>query len=52
MKRDLEWFVNENIISTIDVIVTIPMVNRVNIRIIINADGEVSEFEFVENWEI
>lgn len=49
--RDLRWFINENIASTIDVSASIPAPGRVSIAGIIEADGVLSEFDFVENWE-
>jgi phage gp46-like protein len=50
VKRDLQWFLNEKIASSVDVTVTIPALNRIKIVININAIGKESQFEFVENW--
>jgi phage gp46-like protein len=50
--RDLAWFIDENIASSIVVVVSIPGINRVKIEININAQGEESSFEFVENWKV
>jgi len=51
VRRDLSFFVDENIASSIGVEVTIPGLNTVKIVITIEADGDESEFEFVENWK-
>lgn len=50
-KRDLNWFLVENVASSVEVDVSIPAVNKVNITVNIKAVGEESRFEFVENWK-
>ena len=50
--RDLQWLLDENIANVITVEASIPDVNKVNINVDIQAIGEESEFEFVENWKI
>lgn len=50
--RDLDWFVNEKIASSIDVIASIPDLNKVNILIIIMAQGIEHTFKFTENWKV
>jgi phage gp46-like protein len=50
-KSDLEWFVQDNIATSVEVEATIPAVNRVKLNIKIDALGEESSFEFVENWK-
>lgn len=50
VKRDLQWFLDKNIASSIDVVVTIPQLNRLKIVVTITAIGEESQFEFTENW--
>ena len=49
--RDLAWFIDKKIASSINVVVTIPGLNRIKITIEIEALGEESSFEFVENWK-
>ena len=48
--RDLQWMLDNNVASSIEVAATIPNVNRVNIAITILAQGDESEFNFTENW--
>ncbi len=48
--RDLEWFITVGAASSVDVLVTIPALNRIRIVVDINAIGEESRFEFSENW--
>lgn len=50
-KRDLQWFLDKNIASSVEVIATIPSINRLKLIISIEAIGEESRFEFVENWK-
>lgn len=50
--RDLSWFLQENIASSVSVSISIPGVNRVKINIEIQAQGLESSFEFVENWRV
>ncbi len=49
--RDLAWFLEERVASSVAVVVSIPAINRVKIAIGIEARGEESRFEFVENWK-
>lgn len=49
--RDLAWFLNEKVASSVIVVVTMPEVNRVKIAVAIEANGLESDFEFVENWK-
>ena len=49
--RDLAWFLNEKIASTVTVLVSIPALNRIQIDVIIEAEGVESSFKFVENWK-
>ena len=51
-KRDLKWFVDKKIASSIVVVATIPALNRIKITVDIEAQGEESSFEFVENWKV
>ena len=50
--RDLDWFVSEKIASSIGVIASIPDLNKVNIEIVITAQGIEHVFKFTENWKI
>ena len=52
VERDLAWFTDEKIASSISVVISIPALNRVKINVTIEAQGDESEFEFVENWKI
>jgi len=52
VKSDLNFLLTDNIATSIDVVVTIPALNRVKIVTAINAVGEESEFEFIENWKV
>lgn len=49
--RDLNWFLSSNIASSLTVSASIPARNQVKIAIGITAEGNESEFEFVENWK-
>ena len=49
--RDLEWFLNKKIASSVTVVVTIPKLNTIKINVTIEANGVESNFEFVENWK-
>lgn len=49
-KRDLQWFLDKNIASSVEVEATIPGINRLQIVVTIEAVGEESQFTFVENW--
>ena len=51
-QRDLQWFLDEKIASSISVVVTIPELNRIKITVNIEAQGEEFNFEFVENWKV
>lgn len=49
--RDLAWFIEKKIASSVTVTVSIPGLNKIKIVINIEAQGEESSFEFVENWK-
>ena len=49
--RDLAWFITDKVASSVTVSASIPGVNRIKLRIDIEAQGEESSFEFVENWK-
>jgi len=49
-KRDLNWFLELNIASELEVAATIPGLNKINLEITITALGEETTFNFTENW--
>lgn len=49
--RDLQFFLDENIASSVTVVAGIPRLNRIKLTIAIEAEGEESNFEFTENWK-
>ena len=51
INRDLAWFLEDNVASSVTASVSMPAVNRIKIIIDIEANGEESSFEFVENWK-
>lgn len=48
--RDLGWMTSISVASSIGVAVTMPGLNKVDIRVDIEALGETSSFNFTENW--
>lgn len=50
-ERDLSWLLSENVASSVVVAVSMPGVNKIKLVIDIEARGEESRFEFVENWK-
>ncbi len=49
--RDLAWFTQNNVASSLTVAASIPGLNKIKLTINIEAVGEESSFEFVENWK-
>lgn len=49
--RDLSWFITNKVASTVNVVASIPGINKIKLTIDIEAQGEESSFEFVENWK-
>ena len=49
--NDLDFFITDKIASSVNVVVSMPGLNRVKFVITIEAQGFESEFEFVENWK-
>lgn len=49
--RDLQWMLDRDVASSINVVATIPGLNRVDIEIRIEAVGEETRFKFTENWK-
>ncbi len=50
--RDLSWFITNKVSSTVNVVASIPGINRIKLTIDIGAQGEETSFEFVENWKV
>lgn len=50
-KRDLQWLLDTNAASTVEVTATMPGLNRVALSVVVEADGIESQFEYVENWK-
>lgn len=50
-ERDLAVFLTENIASSVDIVLSMPAVNRVDFFIKIDAFGQEFEFTFTQNWE-
>lgn len=51
-KNDLKWFIDKKVASSIEVLASIPGLNKIKLVIKITADGKESEFEFTENWKV
>jgi Mu-like prophage protein gp46 len=49
--RDLSWFLADRVASSITVSASIPGLNRIKLTVNIEAQGDESKFEFVENWK-
>lgn len=49
--RDLAWFITDKVASSVNVAASIPGINRIKLTIDIEARGEETSFEFVENWK-
>lgn len=49
--RDLSWFITNKVASSVNVAASIPGINRIKLTIDIEAQGEESSFELVENWK-
>lgn len=50
-RRDLAWLMSSNVASSVSVAASIPGLNRIKLTVDIEAYGEESRFEFVENWK-
>ena len=50
-RRDLSWLESSSAASSVTVSASIPGVNRIKLEIDIEAIGEESSFEYVENWK-
>jgi phage gp46-like protein len=49
--RDLDWMLNDKVASYVNVVASIPGVNKIKLTIDVEALGQESRFEFVENWK-
>ena len=49
--RDLAWFITDKVASSVKVAASMPGLNKIKLTIDIEASGEESSFEFVENWK-
>lgn len=49
--RDLAWFVATGVATEVMVEASMPGVNKVSLKIGINAAGQPAEIEFLENWK-
>lgn len=49
--RDLAWFITNKVASSVTVVASMPGINKIKLTIDIEALGEESSFEFVENWK-
>ena len=52
VNRDLQWMLDKGVASSIEVLTTIPALNVIKITVDIEALGESSSFEFIENWKV
>ena len=50
-RRDLDWLLSSNIASSVVVLASIPEINKLDISIAIEAEGEITNFTFTENWK-
>ena len=51
VEQDLQWLLDEGVASSVNVLVTIPGLNKVQIEAEIMAEGNPSSFKFFENWK-
>lgn len=50
--RDLDWMLSSNAASSVSVAASIPALNRIKLVADVEAVGEESRFEFIENWKV
>jgi phage gp46-like protein len=48
--RDLNWMIQDKVATEITVNASIPALNKIKISIAINANEDIHNFEFLENW--
>lgn len=51
VNRDLAWLIKIKVASSVKVVSSIPGLNKIKLKVDIEAIGEESSFEFVENWK-
>ena len=49
--RDLNWMLMSKVADNITAVASIPTINKIKLVITITAQGEESQFEYVENWK-
>ena len=49
--RDLSWMIENKIASNIEIVVSMPGINKVGINIAVEAFGKESDFKYIENWK-
>lgn len=50
-RNDLSWLLSGGIASSVDILASVPGLNKVALLVTISAQGEESEFNFTENWK-
>lgn len=50
-KADLAWFISDKVANTIEVVASIPALNKLNLLVTIRAEGQEADFTYVENWK-
>lgn len=50
-ERDLAWLLDAGVASSVVVSASIPGVNRLDLLVLITADGEEKEFTYSQNWK-
>jgi len=50
--RDLQWMRDVRVASDVRVVASVPALNRIKLAVDIEAIGDESHFEFVENWGV
>lgn len=49
-ERDLAWLVSEGVADSVEVTASMPGLNKVSLTVEITAQGEASEYTYIENW--
>ena len=49
-EADLAWMISRKVASAMTVVASIPALDRLRLRVNIDAVGEPEQFEFIENW--
>lgn len=48
--RDLQWLLDKKIVSLVTAVASMPALNRIQINITVQAEGDEHHFEYVECW--